>query len=145
MKITIIRNLKAYLRVCFERRSLRVNVFSQFSHLNGFSPVCTLKRKKLRFSNVSVIRRWYNYLICRTRFVFKENVFPQWSHVKGFSPVCTLKRKKMKMSVKSAIFKPRVRYWAPHMLDKVWFTIKCFPTGFTFEWFVSCVQTKKKN
>ena len=31
------------------------------------------------------------------------------------------------------------------MLDNVWFSTKHFPTGFTLEWFFTCVHTKKRE
>ena len=91
--------------MCLARLPIRLNVFSQLSQLKGLSPVCTLKRKKLRLVMFQLSGD-IDHLICWTRVPFRANVFPQVSHVKGFSPVCTLKRKKMKMSVKSEIFEP---------------------------------------
>ena len=81
-----------------------------------------------------------DHLICWTRFPFLVNVCPHVSHSKGFFPVCTLKEKCITVG---NILTIRT-CWLPHMLDKIRFASKCFPTGFTFEWLFSRVHPKKE-
>ena len=79
----IIGNLMGYLRTCLARWSLRVNVFSQWSHLKRLSPVCTLNKKEcLIVGNVLTIRN------CSSPHM-PDNVF---FVCKFFSTVVTLKR-----------------------------------------------------
>ena len=84
------------------------------------------------------------HLICRTRVNLRAKVFPHVSHLNSFLPVCTLKRKKLWLSVISNVLIIS-RWWSPHVLDKMRFSWKCFPTRVTREKFFSCVHTKRKK
>ena len=129
--------------MCWTRCAFRGNVFPQGSHVKSFSPVCTLKGKKIIILLLEMF--WLSvvdHLICRTRSPFWANDFPQCSQLNGFSPVCTLKRKKI---ITARVFKSSGVFKSPHMLDKNPFVSKCFPTVFTLEKSFSCVHPKKKE
>ena len=62
--------ISKWILLCLSKFPFTLNVFSQMSHLNGFSPVWILP--------------------CTFRWLFCEKIFPKYSHLNGFSLVLFL-------------------------------------------------------